>query len=364
MFNNFYRGKKVFITGHTGFKGSWLSLWLVILGAKVKGYALPPKSSKDNFVVANLRNKIISVYGDVRNYKKLLKEIKIFKPDIVFHLAAQPLVIESYQHPQLTYETNVMGTVNLLEAVRKVSSVQAVVNITTDKCYENIEKLTGYIETDPLGGYDPYSSSKGCSELVTAAYRRSFFTKKIVIMTARSGNVIGGGDWDKDRIIPDSMIALINKKIIPVRNPDAVRPWQHVFEPLSGYLLLAAKAVAVKNGRKYAGAWNFGPKVSSTALKVKDVVNMVIKIWGKGTWQHISKSKTCHEANILTLNCHKAKKQLDWQPVLDFKTSIVWTIEWYKYLYKIKPKSMYEYSLKQILTYCELAKSKKLSWSK
>lgn len=357
MFNEFYKGRKVFITGHTGFKGSWLVLWLKALGAEVKGYALKPKTNDDIFIAAQVNQLCSSVIADVRDKGRLEKEVNSFKPEVVFHLAAQPLVLMSYEQPVETYSTNIMGTVNLLEAVRKCRTVKSLVNITTDKCYRNIGKAVGYIEEDCLGGYDPYSSSKACSELVTEGYRQSFFNKQNVqISTARAGNVIGGGDWSKDRIMTDIITSLKSGKPVSLRNPGAVRPWQHVLEPLSGYLWLAAQSDC-----KYEGAWNFGPR-EDHVVKVGDIAKECIKIWGAGGLECKYDSKAPHEAKILLLNCGKGRKELKWKPILSIPENLRFTIDWYK-KHSLSPRSMREYSLSQIYEYCKLAKRHKLKWT-
>lgn len=355
MFNNVYKNKTVFITGHTGFKGSWLSLWLLELGANVVGYSLKPTTTPNLFSILNLKNKIKHIVGDVRDRKKLLKNLQHHKPDIVFHLAAQALVRDSYDDPILTYETNVLGTLNLLDAIRQVSSIKAVVNVTTDKVYDNKERDEGYKENEPLGGYDPYSSSKACSEIATASYRSSFFNPNdygikhhVAIATARAGNVIGGGDWAKDRLLPDIVRALSQRRDIVLRNPESTRPWQYVLEPLSGYLLLGS--LLYQKNITYSGAWNFGPR-DSDVVTVETLVKQAIKIWGKGHYV-IQKNNAKHEAKLLKLNILKAKNQLHWQPHYDSQTAIRETIEWYKKYYN-KKTDMYEYSIKQLNKYME-----------
>jgi len=324
--NSFYDRKRVLVTGHTGFKGSWLSLWLTIMGAKVLGYALEPNTDPNLFNVLNLQKDIDHVIGDVRDFEKLREVITEFKPEIVFHVAAQPLVRFSYREPRLTYETNVMGTVNLLEAVRQTKSVRAVVNVTSDKCYENKEWVWGYREIDPMGGYDPYSSSKGCSELITAAYRNSYFKNtETAIASARAGNVIGGGDWAEDRLIPDIVRSLSQGKQIIIRNPKATRPWQHVLEPLSGYLLLGK--LLYEKGQEFAEAWNFGP-TDSSVMTVEEIVKKSIEIWGSGSYV-IDSSEQPHEANLLKLDVSKAEWKLGWHSKIDPKEAIMSTINWY-----------------------------------
>ena len=365
-FADVYKGKKVFITGHTGFKGSWLSLWLLQLGAIVKGYALRPYTKNDHFIATNLDNDLVSTIGDIRDYSNLKKELLDFNPEYIFHLAAQPLVRDSYLKPRDTYETNIMGTVNILNAARKLKDLKAIINITTDKCYENIEKESGYKEKEPMGGYDPYSSSKGCSELITSAYRRSFFNLdkdplSSMLASARAGNVIGGGDWCKDRIMTDSISALMNNESIKIRNPKAVRPWQHVLEPLSGYLWLAAQA-EIKNKKDYAEAWNFGPKINKL-VSVQNVVEVIINNWGKGSWQDISNPNELHEAKLLNLNIEKAEKKLNWKPTLSVKESIEMTVDWYKEYNNREQSDMKDVSLSQVSKYEKIAREQKIAWT-
>ena len=365
MFEDVYKSKRVFITGHTGFKGSWLAFWLLLLGARVKGYALEPKTEKDHFVVAGINSQIESVIGDVGDLDSLKNEISNYKPEIVFHLAAQPLVRESYHNPVDTYQTNVMGTVNILEAIRMCDSVKSFVNVTTDKCYENVESTEGYPEAAPLGGYDPYSSSKACSEIVTSAYRRSFFNSKEntdvpLIATARAGNVIGGGDWSKDRIMTDAISSLLGNRPIEVRNPYAIRPWQHVLEPLSGYLLLASKAFH-KGYNRYSGSWNFGPDPGKV-FPVRTIVDKVVECWGSGRWHDTSKPNDLHEAKLLQLDITKAKKELKWEPSLEVEESVSMTVDWYRHLNEQKG-NMREFSKSQIEGYCKKARTKMIEWA-
>lgn len=323
----FWRGKKVFVTGHTGFKGSWLSLWLNLLGAEVTGFALEADANS-LFASAGIEQVINSITGDIRNLEALAEVIAVFRPEIVFHLAAQPLVRVSYADPVTTFATNVMGTVNLLEAVRRAGSVKAAVVVTSDKCYENKEWLWGYREQEPMGGYDPYSASKGCAELAVGAYRRSYFHGGIPAMaTVRAGNVIGGGDWSVDRIVPDIMRAVSRGETVRVRNPNAVRPWQHVCEPLHGYMLLAEQLYA--NGDKYAEAWNFGPD-DEGARTVSWLVDHICRKWGAGVGWRYDEGHHPHEANYLKLDCSKAKVMLGWRPRLNIATSLDWTVEWYR----------------------------------
>ncbi|MGA1791508.1 MAG: CDP-glucose 4,6-dehydratase [bacterium] len=363
QFDGVYAGRKVLITGHTGFKGSWLSLWLQALGAKVIGYSLPPPTQPSNYELTRLEEKITSVTGDVRDADLLMKVVAEQKPEIVFHLAAQPLVREGYEDPRLTYETNIMGLVNLFEAVRASNSVRALLVVTSDKCYENKEWVWGYRESDELGGHDPYSSSKACAEVIAAAYRRSFFaagTRKVPISSARAGNVIGGGDWAKDRIVPDCVRALAMGKKIRIRNPFAVRPWQHVLEPLSGYLWLASNLIL--QGEEYAGAWNFGPK-NGHGMAVEGLVRSLVEIWGAGRgYECVRPEKDFHESNYLQLDCSKACRKLGWWPVLDVDEAVRWTVDWYKRHY-IENEHAYDLCMENILAYSELAGERSLKWA-
>lgn len=356
LFKNFYKDKNILVTGHTGFKGSWLCIWLNELGANVIGYSLDPYTEKDNFVVSNLSEKIIDIRGDIRDEKSLNDVVKKYNPEIIFHLAAQPLVIESYKNPKETYDINVMGTLNILEAIRKSTTLNVGIMITTDKCYENKEQIWGYRECDAMGGYDPYSSSKGCCELLISSYRNSFFDldkydiHNKVIGSVRAGNVIGGGDWSKDRIIPDCIRALEIKEDIIVRNPKSIRPWQHVLEPLYGYLILAKELY--ENPLEYSGGWNFGPSYKLQE-PVSNMVDLLIKYWGSGRWIDNSKSEKLHEANLLSLDCTKAKLLLNWDSSLTIEETIEFTCKWYKYFNK---ENMYEFNVQQINKYCELIK--------
>lgn len=349
MYNNIYRNKKVFITGHTGFKGSWLSIWLQTLGAKVCGYSLKPNTNPSMYQELDIENKIEkSIIGNILDYEKLEDSINDFQPEIIFHLAAQPIVRLSYKEPKLTYETNVIGTLNVLEVARKCKSVKAFVNVTTDKCYENKEIARGYKEDEPMGGYDMYSSSKGCVEIMSSSYRRSFLQEEdsMSMATARAGNVIGGGDWAEDRLIPDCIRYINQNKAIEIRNPIAVRPWQHVLEPLSGYLLLGQKLL--ETGKDYAEGFNFGPNEESV-LKVSEVAQKIIDNYNKGE-VIVHKKDNLHEANLLMLNIEKAKTILNWTPTYTANEAIKETVEWYKHFYA-KDTDMYQYTIQQIKNY-------------
>ncbi|MCT4647348.1 MAG: CDP-glucose 4,6-dehydratase [Carboxylicivirga sp.] len=348
---NFYAGKTVMVTGHTGFKGSWLCIWLLEMGAKVVGLGLDPYTERDNFVLANLSSKMIDIRGDIRD-KALVKQVMDeHEPEIVFHLAAQPLVRLSYDIPVDTYEVNVMGTIHVLEAMRTCDSVKVGVMVTTDKCYENKEHVWGYRENEPMGGHDPYSSSKGATEIAISSWRRSYFNPMEcnkhgkAIASVRAGNVIGGGDWAKDRIIPDCIRALEADKAIEIRSPKSVRPWQHVLEPLSGYLLLALKMW--KEPSKYCEGWNFGPD-SNSIVNVWEVGLGIIQCFDKGKLVDTSNAKNVHEANLLLLDISKAKSVLGWQPVLDFKRTIEYTVNWYK---DYKKANVYDLCVHQINEY-------------
>ena len=330
---NIWKGRKVLITGHTGFKGSWLSIWLNMMGAKVIGYSLEPYTESDNFIVSSVADRLTHIIGDICDYNALSKVFTEHKPETVFHLAAQPLVRKSYSAPKETFDINIGGTVNVLECCRTTESVKTIINITTDKCYENKEWMWGYRENDRLGGYDPYSSSKAGSEIVTAAYRNSFFSKSSnsesgkSLSSVRAGNVIGGGDWQIDRLIPDCIKSLEKNEQIIIRNPFAVRPWQHVLEPLSGYLLLAARMIEYPD--RYNEAWNFGPNNDSMKT-VGEVADLVVKFWGDGLWKHVPETNTLHDAFTLRLDVSKARTLLGWKPVWNIDSAVENTVEWYK----------------------------------
>ncbi|MFA6312420.1 MAG: CDP-glucose 4,6-dehydratase [Sterolibacterium sp.] len=328
----FWRSKRVFLTGHTGFKGSWLSLWLQEMGANVVGYALVPPTNPSLFEVASVGEGMQSIIADIRDLPTLTAAIAKSRPEIVFHMAAQPLVRLSYEQPVETYATNVMGTVHMLEAIRQAGGVRAVVNITTDKCYENREWIWGYRENEPMGGYDPYSNSKGCAELVTAAYRESFFNPTdyakhgVALASARAGNVIGGGDWATDRLIPDIIAAFLENRPAVIRNPQAIRPWQHVLEPLRGYLTLAEHLW--NEGPAFAEAWNFGPN-DEDAKPVEWIVKRLASTWGNGATWFIDGGNQPHEASCLKLDISKARRKLDWHPRWNLETSLQHIFDWY-----------------------------------
>ena len=345
---DFWRGKRVFLTGHTGFKGSWLSLWLTSMGASVRGYALEPDTNPAMFYVARVASVLESEIGDIRNFEALSKSMKEFNPDILIHMAAQPLVRLSYAQPVETYSTNVMGTVHVLEAARRCINLKAIVSVTTDKVYENQEWVWGYRENEPIGGYDPYSSSKGCAELVTAAYRRSFFSASDspALASARAGNVIGGGDWSADRLIPDAIKAFERGEPVIIRNPLATRPWQHVLEPLSGYLILAE--CLYQEGKHFAEAWNFGPE-DKDCRSVEWILNQMVSVWGgENSWK-LDENPQPHEARFLKLDCSKAKVQLGWLPKWNIIQTIQGIYEWNRY--RMEGADMREITLHQIKKY-------------
>ncbi|MCM0761004.1 CDP-glucose 4,6-dehydratase [Sporomusa sphaeroides DSM 2875] len=343
-----YSRRTVLVTGCSGFKGSWLSVWLTAMGARVIGYALEAPTEPAMFRALSLNKHIISIEADVRDEVALTQAFKTYKPDIVFHLAAQPLVRYSYLEPKETFETNVMGTVNVLEAVRLCGTVKSIVVVTTDKCYENREWVYGYRETDPLGGYDPYSASKGCAELVVNAFRSSFLTGSgIGLASARAGNVIGGGDWAADRLVPDFVRAVVANKPIRIRNPHATRPWQHVLEPLSGYLLLGA--LLLNETEKYSSAWNFGPR-DTDVLSVEELLQLAIAEWGAGSIE-VEGNEQPHEANLLKLDISKAASYLKWHPVFSCREAIKRTAEWYKRYYEEPHGDMFSFTVEQIKEY-------------
>ncbi len=343
----FWRGKRVLVTGHTGFKGSWLSLWLQNMGADLKGLALEPPTNPSLFVEANVGADMESEIGDIRDFATVQKAVSQFAPEIIIHMAAQPLVRLSYQQPIETYATNVMGTVHVLEAARQCGSVKAIVNVTTDKCYENREWVWGYRESEPMGGHDPYSSSKGCAELVSSAYRQSFLKEAgIAMATARAGNVIGGGDWAQDRLVPDILRSLQNSEPVLIRNPHAIRPWQHVLEPLSGYLTLAQSLY--ENCQTNAEGWNFGPK-DEDAKPVQWIVEQLCDQWGNNAQWQIQPGDHPHEANFLKLDISKAHQRLEWSPRWSIKTALAKTAAWHQAW--LGKKDMKAFCLKQIAEY-------------
>lgn len=328
---SFWHKKKVFITGHTGFKGTWLTLWLASLGADVRGYSFHPPSTPNLFELTQATTECKSTKGDITHFPSLLHAIKDYKPEIIFHLAAQPLVQSSYKNPIDTFKTNVLGTVHLLEAAKNVQSVHVIINVTSDKCYENDGfENHSFKENDRLGGHDPYSTSKACAELVTTSYQKSFFHLKDSsspkLASVRAGNVIGGGDWAEDRLFPDMVRAYINSNKFSIRNPNAIRPWQHVLDPLHGYLLLAEK---VWKTPKYAAAWNFGP-VNQPHMTVNELVNMTMKLWNKKLEIISPTDSSPYESSVLTLDSNKSMKELGWVPKLSTKESISWTVDWYQ----------------------------------
>ena len=350
MFDSKYKDKTVLVTGDTGFKGSWLAIWLRELGANVIGYSLNPGTEDDNYVVCGLAKKITHIDGDIRDQHSLKSVFDKYKPDIIFHLAAQSLVLESYNDPVETYSTNVMGTVNILEVIRHIDSVRAVVVVTTDKCYENRECDYGYRETDRLGGKDPYSASKAACEIVINSYLQSFFNLEntVSVASARAGNIIGGGDWAENRIIPDCIRSLRKDEPIIVRNPQSVRPWQYILEPLSGYLKLGA--CLYKDGKEYSGAWNFGPKDTIT---VKGLVEEVIDKWGQGELSISDQSNQNLEANLLYLDISKALDELEWEPKLNIAESVKYTIDQYK-VANMSRNEVFQQRVNYIRDYCKI----------
>ncbi len=359
MNKNFYQGKNILVTGHTGFKGGWLALWLSYMGANVTGYAIEPLYQPAFYETIGLLSEIQSIHGDMRDRNSIQSAISEHKPEIIFHLAAQPFVRYSYENPYQTFESNVMGAVNLLEAVRQSHEVRVVVIITSDKCYDNKEWVWGYRENDPLGGSDPYSASKACTEIVTNAYRQSFFpdvqfnkTHQVAIASARAGNVIGGGDWGIDRLVPDCMRSLNAKSIIRIRNPASIRPWQYVLDPLEGYMLLCEKLW--EDGAKYNGAWNFGPS-GINLWSVEDVVKQICHLWQNGNYVIKKEANQPHEANMLKLDCSKSMAMLNWKLRYGAKQSIYQTVKWYKQYYKgVTQKELMNFSINQISSYQQI----------
>lgn len=327
---SFWKDKRILLTGHTGFKGSWLSLWLQSMGANLYGLALNPPTMPSLFHEANVSAGMHSMVGDIRDYPTVLAAMQACRPDIIIHMAAQPLVRYAYKDPIETFATNVMGTVHVLEAARRIGTAKAIVNVTTDKCYENKEWVWGYREDEPMGGYDPYSSSKGCSELITSAYRRSFFCEcGIALGSARAGNVIGGGDWATDRLVPDILRALEKSQTVIIRNPSATRPWQHVLEPLSGYLTLAERLYA-DDDKTFAEGWNFGPN-DEDARPVKWIVEQMVQVWGNETSWQLDSGIHPHEANYLKLDISKARTKLGWQPRWNLAIALANIVDWHRH---------------------------------
>jgi len=354
---SFWRGRRVFLTGHTGFKGGWLATWLLSVGARVTGYALAPGTEPSFFERCDLAWRLGSEIADIRNRARLLAAMEMSRPEVVFHLAAQPLVRRSYEVPALTFETNVIGTVNLLEAVRALSSVRAVVIVTSDKCYQNREWPWAYREEDSLGGRDPYSASKACTEIVAEAYGRSFLQsgcRDVGFATTRAGNVIGGGDWSADRLVPDAIRALQAEIPLVVRNPSSIRPWQHVLEPLAGYLVLAERLY--EDGGRFSGAYNFGPGEDG-AITTSEIADLAIRLWGSGSWQAaMPREEAPHEARYLRLDAGKARQILGWRPRLNVAQALELTVAWYREAAKADA-DMFAFSGRQIALYMELTGS-------
>ena len=350
IFDNFYCGKRVLVTGHTGFKGSWLSIWLHELGAEVVGVSQDPFTNRDNYVLSGIGNKMMAdLRSDICDGRKMKEIFQKYQPEIVFHLAAQPLVRYSYEQPVETYEANVMGTIHVMEAIRATSSVKVGVMITTDKCYDNKEQMRGYKEDDPFGGYDPYSSSKGACEIAIQSWRRSFFNPEdygkkhhVSLASVRAGNVIGGGDWALDRIIPDCIKALEQDKVIDIRSPKAIRPWEHVLEPLSGYMLLAKKQW--EHPTEFCEGWNFGPESESVST-VWEVATELIKNYGKGELKDSSDPNAVHEAKLLMLDITKAKTKLGWKPRMNMQQCMQLVADWYK---RYQTEDVYQLCVEEI----------------
>lgn len=363
-FTGAFAGRRVLVTGHTGFKGSWLSIWLRELGAEVFGYALEAPTDPSNFEESRLEGRMGHTVGDVRDANRVREAVGDAGADVVFHLAAQPLVRYSYDEPRETFEVNTVGTCNVLDAIKAVDRPCAVVVVTSDKCYENREWNHGYREADPVGGFDPYSASKGCQELVTSAYRRSFFEEgRVRLASARAGNVIGGGDWATDRIMTDCVRTLLAGEAVPLRRPGAVRPWQHVLEPLSGYLWLGAQLLS-DGGSTYAKAWNFGPHPEG-ARTVQDLVETMIDVLGRGEWIDGSSPDDPHEAGLLRLSCDQAHAELGWLPALDFDEAVRKTVAWYRDWHDgRRTLDMYDSCVADIGSYSDMARAKGIAWAR
>jgi CDP-glucose 4,6-dehydratase len=365
MFNDYYKNKHVLVTGHTGFKGSWLTLWLLELGAKVAGFSAYLPSEPCNFEVLGLKELIKHYDGDIRNFHELRQVFEEFQPDVVFHLAAQSIVRRSYDEPKLTFDTNLGGTVNILECLKYGEYVQVAVIITSDKCYKNVEWIWGYRENDPLGGDDPYSASKGCAEIAINSYCQCYFNaeRRANVASTRAGNVIGGGDWAEDRIVPDCMRAWAKGQEVVIRNPHATRPWQYVLEPLSGYLWLGSLLGHEDGGNRLSGeGFNFGPR-SEFIQPVSELVNILATFWADAQWKNLTDKQSRPESALLKLSCDKALSLLDWQAILSFKETVEFTALWYKKYYE-DSKKMLELSKQQIQEYCSLAKIKGMEWAK
>jgi CDP-glucose 4,6-dehydratase len=358
-FKNVYKSQRVLVTGHTGFKGSWLSLWLTQLGAEVFGIALEPKTENDNFVVTGLRDKVRHHICNIKDKKELLKLFAAMQPRMVFHLAAQPLVKQAFADPADTYETNLLGTVHILEAIRHTPSVRTAVMITSDKCYKNVEWEWGYRETDELGGLDPYGASKACAEIAIQSYRESFFHQAgaPLVAATRAGNVIGGGDWSEKRIVPDIIRALMAGKPVELRSPQSTRPWQFVLEPLSGYLWLGAKMVTEGD---LSSGWNFGPEPTGI-VPVQTLTEQMIAAWGSGSIKDLSDKNDFHEATLLSLDISKARQRLQWRPVLTLDETIDFTVQWYKKFTHKGP--MFEFGVEQINDYTKKAVQRGIQWA-
>ena len=366
LFNGIFKDKIVLLTGHTGFQGSWLALWLKLLGAKVIGYALEPPTNPSLFETLELKNDLVDIVADIRDKKKISDSLNKYQPEFVFHLAAQALVRPSYEKPPETFETNIMGTVNVLESVRHCKSVKSCLIITSDKCYENRIQTKPHKEDDPMGGFDPYSSSKGAAELVTKAYRNSFFSNNVhehaEIATIRAGNVLGGGDWAKDRIVPDIIRSIEQNEKIHLRNPNFFRPWQYVLEPLSGILWLAAKMY--QTPKKFSEAWNFGPRLDKKFLTVREITNIIIEKWGSSLSLEVKEnSNNMYESESLIIDSSKSKKYLDWENTYTIDEALTETVLWYK-KFKNDKSDMKKISTTQIENYILRAHEKNLIWTK
>ncbi len=366
-FGGIYKDLPVMVTGHTGFKGTWLSLWLELLGARVIGYSLPPPTMPNHFDISGMKDRMVDIRDDIKNLNKLVSVIEEYKPRVIFHLAAQPIVRESYLNPNETFMVNTWGTINVLEAVRLTRSIKSAIFITSDKCYRNKEWIWGYRENDDLGGGDPYSASKAMAEIAVEAYRDAYFPwndrgeNAVAVASVRAGNVVGGGDWGRDRLVPDAIRALIEGKSIDIRSPKATRPWQFVFSPLCGYLWLGVKLLL--DGAKFAEPWNFGP-LDLCSDNVQNIVEKVIKLWGSGQWKDISKGDEPHEAHWLTLSWEKAAARLDWHPVYAIPDVLAKTVEWYKEWNRQGDKAdMFEFDMDQIKTFIKDAHEQNIRWA-